>query len=218
MAGLLGEIYSQGDRLKRKLTGLLADPVGSIQQTAGLLSDYRNEDSALQAQAFSDPQNPFRVTDPRAVGLLAERTLAGPLSMAPVGMLGANMAQQIAELMPHISAVPKGQRVGIRMMPSDVPTPDIGAPLRPSMKWVDGVQTEKPLYGTSAMDVSGRTEAEVEMALKRLGVFGNTNGYYPGNKLAVIAGSSKRKGEDAGEAMIKDALVRYLTDPPLGPR
>ncbi len=86
MAGLLGEIYSQGDRLKRKLVGLLADPIGSVQQTAGLLSDYRNEDNALQSQAFADPRNPLRVTDPKAIGLLTDRALAGPLSMAPVGM------------------------------------------------------------------------------------------------------------------------------------
>lgn len=86
MAGLLGEIYSQGDRLKRKLGGLLSDPLGAIQQTAGLLSDYRNEDSALQAQAFGNLRNPLQVTDSNAVGLLADRTLAGPLGLAPVAM------------------------------------------------------------------------------------------------------------------------------------
>lgn len=85
MAGLLGEIYSAGDRMKRRLTGLLADPIGSIQQTAGLLGDFRNEDADLNRQAFANPANPLQVTDQKAMGLLADRTLAGPLSFAPLG-------------------------------------------------------------------------------------------------------------------------------------
>jgi len=34
MAGLLGDIYSYGNTLKRKVNGLLADPAGTAQRRA----------------------------------------------------------------------------------------------------------------------------------------------------------------------------------------
>lgn len=217
--GLLGEIFSQGDRAKRFVGGLLGDPIGTMAQTAGLLGDFRRDDQTLNARAFADPANPLRVTDPSAMHQLGDRMLAGPLSMAPVGMIGATFPQQVDELLQQITSLPKGQRVGVRLLPDDVPTPNIGDALSPSFKWADGVRQERTLPGTSAMDVSGRTREEVEAAVRRLGLFNTPGqGYYPGNKLAVISGASKRKGEDVGETMIKDAIVRYLTDPPLGPR
>lgn len=85
--GLLDFAFSQGDRMKRHLGGLLADPIGSIQQTAGLLSDFRRQDQELNATAFANPQNPLQVTSKAALGQLGDRMLAGPLSFAPAGMI-----------------------------------------------------------------------------------------------------------------------------------
>lgn len=42
MAGLLGDIYSYGNTLKRKVNGLLADPAGTAQQFVGQLGDDTN--------------------------------------------------------------------------------------------------------------------------------------------------------------------------------
>jgi hypothetical protein len=90
MAGLLGDVlpyvYGRSNVLKNKLAGLLSDPVGSLQQTAGLLTDKRNEMNALNALAFADKKDPLRVTDKNALGKLTDNALNGLLGMAPVGI------------------------------------------------------------------------------------------------------------------------------------
>src|SRR3972149_1316051 len=90
MAGLLSDVlpylYSQGDRLKRHAGGLLADPAGTMAQTAGLLGDKHREQQGLMAQAFADPKAPFRVTDDAAMMQAAQAMLNGPLGMAPAGI------------------------------------------------------------------------------------------------------------------------------------
>ena len=90
MAGLLSDVlpflYSQGDRLKRQLGGLLSDPVGSVEQTLGGLLDAAAVQRALSDKAFSNKQRPFQVTDKQAMGQMADNMLAGPLSFAPAGI------------------------------------------------------------------------------------------------------------------------------------
>lgn len=101
--GLLDFAFSQGDRMKRHLVGLLADPIGSMQQTAGLLSDFRRQDQELNATAFANPQNPLQVTSKAALGQLGERMLAGPLSFAPAGMIlyhGSNAPAAVRQVKP----------------------------------------------------------------------------------------------------------------------
>ena len=100
MAGLLSDVlpylYSQGDRLKRHAKGLLADPAGTMAQTAGLLGDKHREQQGLMAQAFADPKAPFRVTDDAAMMRAAQAMLNGPLGMAPVGRV-AKVAPAVDE-------------------------------------------------------------------------------------------------------------------------
>ena len=90
MAGLLSDVlpflYSQGDRLKRQLGGLLSDPVGSVEQTLGGLLDAAAVQRALSDKAFANKQRPFQVTDKQALGQMADNMLAGPLSFAPAGI------------------------------------------------------------------------------------------------------------------------------------
>lgn len=90
MAGLLGDvlpyIYSRGNALKRQVGGLLSDPIGTLQQSAGLLQDQHREQERLNALAYADPKNPFRVTDRNALNTLVDRTMAGPMGFAPAGM------------------------------------------------------------------------------------------------------------------------------------
>jgi len=50
--GLLADIYSYGDGLKRKVNGLLADPSGTLEQMVGRLKDDQNAMLNLQANAY----------------------------------------------------------------------------------------------------------------------------------------------------------------------
>jgi hypothetical protein len=90
MAGLLGDVlpwaYSRGNALKRGVNGLLSDPLGSMEQTAGLLQDKHRENQQLNALAFADPSQPFKPTNQNALAALIDRTLNGPMGFAPVGM------------------------------------------------------------------------------------------------------------------------------------
>ncbi len=90
MAGLLGDvlpfIYGQSNRLKRHLGGLLSDPMGSLEQTAGGLLDSHRTQQGLLSQAMPDPKNPFKVQDKAAMQQAAMNMLTGPLGFAPVGM------------------------------------------------------------------------------------------------------------------------------------
>jgi hypothetical protein len=90
MAGLLADVlpflYSQGDRAKRYVGGLLGDPIGSAEQTAGGLMDAHRAQQGLLAQAFADKRRPMRVTNDAALGQAAQNMLAGPLGFAPAGI------------------------------------------------------------------------------------------------------------------------------------
>jgi hypothetical protein len=90
MAGLLSDVlpflYSQGDRAKRYVGGLLNDPMGSAEQTAGGLLDAHREQQGLLAQAFAEPKRPLRVTNDAALAQAAQNMLYGPLGMAPAGI------------------------------------------------------------------------------------------------------------------------------------
>jgi hypothetical protein len=90
MSGLLSDVlpflYSQGDRAKRYMNGLLADPVGTMQQTAGGIVDAGNAQQGLLGQAFGDPQRPFLPTDTSALGQAADNTFQGVMGFAPAGI------------------------------------------------------------------------------------------------------------------------------------
>lgn len=104
LSGVLPAIYSAGDRAKRYVTGLLADPIGSIQQTAGRAMDDLRDVQALQSQAFANPQRPLQITNPQAFGLLADKYQNAVTNFAPVGMFigqGAKTWDQIAAKKAH---------------------------------------------------------------------------------------------------------------------
>lgn len=90
MPGLLSDVlpfvYSQGDRAKRYLGGLLSDPVAFAQQALGNGADAINQQNQLAAQAFGDKRNPAKVTNRQAFNQLAEQTFGNVTGFAPVGM------------------------------------------------------------------------------------------------------------------------------------
>jgi hypothetical protein len=84
--GVLPWVYSRGNALQRGVNGLLSDPLGSMEQTAGLLADYRREDDRLNKLVFADPKTVSKPERDNALNQLSNRMLSGPLSFAPTGM------------------------------------------------------------------------------------------------------------------------------------
>lgn len=68
--------------------GEVTDYVATAPEKAGqAIVEGHEKNKALQAQAFANPNRPFQVTDANAMSQLGDRMLAGPLSVAPVGMM-----------------------------------------------------------------------------------------------------------------------------------
>lgn len=88
MPGLLSDVlpfvYSQGNRAKRYIGGLLSDPVAELQQTAGKAVDDLNAVGRLTNQAI-DPRNPAKIVNRQAFNQLAEQYMNSMLNFAPVG-------------------------------------------------------------------------------------------------------------------------------------
>jgi len=87
MAGLLGDIYSYGDTLKRKVNGLLADPRGTLEQFVGQLGDQANQTSDLMNQAGWMPiakTNATKEQQAMARALLAEQGTNAAMAGATV--------------------------------------------------------------------------------------------------------------------------------------
>ncbi len=82
---------------------------------------------------------------------------------------------------------------GLRVMDDPV----VGETLAPSYRWEDGDCTDEELNGTSAIQVS---ESTFDRALR------SSNGYW-GTHVALIGGYQMEYGEDAGEVVIRDAVV-----------
>jgi hypothetical protein len=82
------------DAYKQALAGLLrrggevTDFIATAPEKAGqAILEGHEKNKALQAQAFANPDRPFQVTNEQAMTELGDRMLAGPLSVAPVGMI-----------------------------------------------------------------------------------------------------------------------------------
>lgn len=75
MAGLLGDVFSAADTAKRKLKGLLADPVGTLQQFVGNENDRAGQFNQLTADAAQETRQTGKLYGPKSqqlAGLLAE--------------------------------------------------------------------------------------------------------------------------------------------------
>lgn len=91
MAGLLAEIYSAGDTAKRKLRGLLDDPMGTLTQFVNNENDRAGQFNQLTSQATDEMTNRIKGGG-RGMGA-SEQRLAGLLADAynPTGMfIGAS--------------------------------------------------------------------------------------------------------------------------------
>lgn len=86
LGGVLPAIYSGADQLKRNIYGLLTNPREMAERAGQSLLQSRAERQALMAQAFADPNNPLKVTNPQALNALTEQVMAGELGFAPAGI------------------------------------------------------------------------------------------------------------------------------------
>lgn len=103
----------------------------------------------------------------------------------------------------------KKGKFGLRVIPPEYGQVSPSDILKPSYKWKNGEWTDKVLPGTSVSAIQGSTIEDVLSALHNLGALGkrSKNGYYYGDDVALVMGSSSRKGEDFGEWLIKDPVV-----------
>ena len=85
LGGVLPAIYSGADQLKRGVYSLLSDPMEQARRAEQSLLQSRADRSALQAQAFANPERPFQVTNYDAMAQLGNDVLMGELGIAPVG-------------------------------------------------------------------------------------------------------------------------------------
>lgn len=93
----------------------------------------------------------------------------------------------------------------------------IGDTLPASKQWEDGNETDAKLDGTSAVRIKGLDEKSILEALKNLGALGKNgpNGFYFGDRIALVKGESIGSGEDVGESIIKDAEVVGVWEKPV---
>jgi hypothetical protein len=101
---------------KQALAGLLrrggevTDFIATAPEKAGqAILEGHEKNKALQAQAFANPNRPFQVTNQQAMGELGDRMLAGPLSVAPVGMIAYHGTPHLIKDKFDISKVGTGE-------------------------------------------------------------------------------------------------------------
>lgn len=83
---VLGTIFSRADALKRQLYDMIRNPSDYASMVGGRTQENMAAAQALQNQAFSDPQNPLRITNPQALNQLTQMITSGPLGFAPAGI------------------------------------------------------------------------------------------------------------------------------------
>jgi len=111
---------------KKALAGLLrrggevTDYIATAPEKAGqAIIEGHERNKALQAQAFANPNRPFQVTDANAMSQLGDRMLAGPLSVAPVGMTKMIGSQADALLTAQKNAALPIEQGGLGLPPNN---------------------------------------------------------------------------------------------------
>jgi hypothetical protein len=83
---VLGTIFSRADSLKRQLYDMIRNPSDYASMVGGRTQENMAAAQALQNEAFADPQNPLRITNPQALSQLTQMITSGPLGFAPAGI------------------------------------------------------------------------------------------------------------------------------------
>ena len=108
--------FTDPNAYKQALAGLLrrggevTDFIATAPEKAGqAILEGHERNKALQAQAFANPNRPFQVTNKQAKTELGDRMLAGPLSVAPVGMIAYHGTPHLIKDKFDISKVGTGE-------------------------------------------------------------------------------------------------------------
>ena len=83
---VLGTIFGRADAIKRQLYDMIRNPSDYASMVGGRTQENLATAQALQNQAFGDPQNPLRITNPQALNQLTQMITSGPLGFAPAGI------------------------------------------------------------------------------------------------------------------------------------
>ena len=129
----------------------------------------------------------------------------GEWTSSPSGLVAKQMLQTIKES-------GDGVEFGLRVVASDH---DIygnitkGTLLKESFVWKNGDTTNKKLPGTSVVEIKSKTIDGIKDAMQKAGALGvnGPNGYYFGDKVALVRGTKVKSGSDVGEAIFKNAAV-----------
>lgn len=92
---VLGTIFGRADALKRQLYDMIRNPSDYASMVGGRTQENLATAQALQNQAFGDPQNPLRITNPQALNQLTQMITSGPLGFAPAGIVSPAVASQL---------------------------------------------------------------------------------------------------------------------------
>ena len=84
---VLGTIFGRADALKRQLYDMIRNPSDYASMVGGRTQENMAAAQALQNQAFADPQNPLRITNPQALNQLTQMITSGPMGFAPAGVI-----------------------------------------------------------------------------------------------------------------------------------
>lgn len=114
MSGLLGGVlpwvYSQGDTAKRKLRGLLDDPLGTLQQTVGHANDRAGGLLDLTRQAGAEPG--FGPATRKLGGLLGDAYSPVGMVVGPSGTIAAKVTNLKGEKVPAPTTFYRGETPG----------------------------------------------------------------------------------------------------------
>ncbi len=83
---VLGTIFGRADALKRQLYDMIRNPSDYASMVGGRTQENMAAAQALQNEAFADPQNPLRITNPQALSQLTQMITSGPMGFAPAGI------------------------------------------------------------------------------------------------------------------------------------
>lgn len=92
---VLGTIFSRADALKRQLYDMIRNPSDYASMVGGRTQENMAAAQALQNEAFADPQNPLRITNPQALSQLTQMITSGPMGFAPAGIVSPVVARSL---------------------------------------------------------------------------------------------------------------------------
>ena len=236
LAGVLADWLAKADQFARAPGGYDNPPAAMLSDALGIPAVQRT----LDRYSYGEPLTNVGKAN---VPLIPQDTADAAMAVAPVvakwprasagafsGLLGGAGVSEASLIPSSLSRMTEdemvgavkaairgagGKKVGLRVMPDDQGHLVVGDAAPNSWKWKNGDYTDKRLNGVSTASLGRGSDPDIQKAIRNLGIFEDgPNGYYYGPKVAVIYGDEARRGEDAGEAVIKNGILGWIADNP----